>query len=60
MGVRRNSMQTVKSTGPKIENSQLEKALNRFNVNTVEELQTAVGAGDVRINQLINYLHGHE
>lgn len=41
-----------------IEAKELERAVGRFNVNTVEELQAAVGAGDVRINQLINYLQG--
>ena len=41
-----------------IAHKELSKVLSRFNVNSVEELQTAVGAGDVRINQLINYLQG--
>ncbi|GGA74815.1 GTP pyrophosphokinase [Neiella marina] len=31
-------------------------AVKRFNVNRVEDLQAAVGAGDIRLNQVINYL----
>ncbi|MFM2479502.1 GTP diphosphokinase [Celerinatantimonas sp. MCCC 1A17872] len=36
----------------------LELCIDRFNVTTLEDLMAAVGAGDVRINQLINQLEG--
>ncbi|MCM2678829.1 GTP diphosphokinase [Echinimonas agarilytica] len=39
-----------------IDLSHLDKALKRFNLNKIEELQVAVGAGDIRINQVLNYL----
>ena len=31
-------------------------ALERFNVNKLEDLQASVGAGDIRLNQVLNYL----
>lgn len=34
----------------------LEQAKERFNMTSLEDLLAAVGAGDVRINQVINYL----
>lgn len=33
------------------------KACDKFNVNSVDELYAAIGAGDVRIMQVVNYLH---
>ncbi|WP_432452478.1 MULTISPECIES: GTP diphosphokinase [unclassified Agarivorans] len=36
--------------------SDIDHCLERFNVKTVEDLLAAIGAGDVRLNQLIHYL----
>ncbi|WJG08713.1 GTP diphosphokinase [Aliiglaciecola sp. LCG003] len=36
---------------------QVTKACERFNVNQVEDLYAAVGGGDIRIMQVVNYLH---
>ncbi|PSJ39325.1 GTP diphosphokinase [Zobellella taiwanensis] len=34
------------------------KALERFNVATLDDLLAGIGGGDLRINQLLNYLQG--
>jgi GTP pyrophosphokinase len=39
-----------------LQTKDLKPALTRFNLNSIEDLQVAVGAADVRINQLINFL----
>lgn len=36
--------------------SDTDQCLERFNVQTQDDLMAAVGAGDIRINQLLNYL----
>lgn len=38
----------------------LDKAVERFNVTTLDDLHVAVGAGDVRIMQVINFLQQYQ
>ncbi|MDC0602525.1 GTP diphosphokinase [Aliiglaciecola sp.] len=33
------------------------KACERFNLNSIEDLYAAIGGGDVRVMQVVNYLH---
>jgi GTP pyrophosphokinase len=40
----------------KLQTKDLKDALPRFNVNTIEDLQVAVGAADIRKNQVVNFL----
>lgn len=41
-------------------NKELEGAVKRFNFNQVDELLVAIGAGDVRLAQFINYLQSRQ
>ncbi|WP_341503261.1 GTP diphosphokinase [Gallaecimonas sp. GXIMD4217] len=34
-------------------------AVERFNMTNLDDLLTAIGGGDVRLNQVLNYLQGH-
>ncbi|GLP96873.1 GTP diphosphokinase [Paraferrimonas sedimenticola] len=40
--------------------SDAETAIERFNVHSLEDLMAAVGAGDVRINQVINHIQSRQ
>lgn len=33
--------------------------LGRYNLNSIEEIFTAIGSGDIRINQMLHFLQGH-
>ncbi|MBW8189585.1 GTP diphosphokinase [Neiella marina] len=39
-----------------IDSKHIDLAVKRFNVNKVEDLQAAIGGGDIRLNQVINFL----
>lgn len=38
----------------------VDKAVSRFNMNNQDDLLVAIGAGDVRLNQVVNYLQSLE
>lgn len=36
--------------------SEMDKAVERFNMNSIDDLLAGIGGGDVRLNQVINYI----